>query len=222
MFFVMSVGAISGVAEPLAVPLVRASSLGESTGGRVDGVRRAEPVHAGRAGRFTIGAKISAICVLAERLLLEELEDQGVEDVAVLDEDLPRVVVRGLDELLDLFVDERRDLFRVVALVAHLPAHEGLGVVAAELDRAQTLRHAVLRDHRAGRCGGLLDVVRSAGRRVVEDQLLGRAPAQHVRQLVEHLVARRGVLVLLREHHRVTEGASAGEDRDLVDRVRLG
>src|SRR6478735_9206075 len=160
--------------------------------------------------------------LLAERLLLEELEDQGVEDVAVLDENLPRVVVRGLDELLDLFVDERGDLFRVVALVSHLPAHERLGVVSTELDRTEALRHAVLRDHRAGRGSGLLDVVGGTGRRVVEDQLLGRAPAQHVRQLVEHLVARRGVLVLLREHHRVTEGTAAGEDRDLVDRVRLG
>jgi hypothetical protein len=48
---------IAGVA-PLA-PFVSASSLGESTGGRVDGVRREEPVQAGRAGRLTMAEKIS-------------------------------------------------------------------------------------------------------------------------------------------------------------------
>src|SRR5690242_16856759 len=46
------------------LPLVRASSLGDCTGGRVDGVRRVEPVQAGRGGRLTIGLKISAICSL--------------------------------------------------------------------------------------------------------------------------------------------------------------
>jgi hypothetical protein len=45
-------------------PLVSASSFGESTGGRVDGVRREEPVQAGRGGRLTTGAKISAISSL--------------------------------------------------------------------------------------------------------------------------------------------------------------
>src|SRR4051812_23698327 len=46
------------------LPFVRASSLGDCTGGRVDGVRRVEPVQAGRGGRLTIGLKISAICSL--------------------------------------------------------------------------------------------------------------------------------------------------------------
>ena len=96
---------------------------------------------------------------------------------------------------------------------------ERLAAVLAELDRTDPLAHAELRDHRAGRRGGLLDVVGGAGRRVVEDDLLGRPAAQHVGQLVEHLVAGRGVLVLVRQHHRVAEGAAAGQDRDLVHRV---
>jgi hypothetical protein len=127
--------------------------------------------------------------------------------------------VRGLDELLDLFVDQRGDLFRVVALVSHLTAEEGLGVVAAELDGAEPLGHAVLRDHRAGQARGLLDVVGGTGGRVVEDQLLRRAASQHVRQLVQHLVARGGVLVLVRQDHGVAEGAASRQDGDLVDRV---
>ncbi len=127
--------------------------------------------------------------------------------------------MRGLDELLDLFVDQRGDLFRVVALVSHLTSEEGLGVVPAELDRAEPLGHAVLRDHRAGEAGGLLDVVGGTRGRVVEDELLRRAAAQHVGQLVQHLVARGGVLVLVRQHHRVAQGTASGEDGDLVDRI---
>ena len=67
--------------------------------------------------------------------------------------------------------------------------------------------------------GGLLDVVGRTGGRVVEDDLLGDATAEHVGELVEHLVARRGVLVLVGQHHRVAEGATARQDRDLVHRV---
>ena len=85
--------------------------------------------------------------------------------------------------------------------------------------RADALGHAVLRDHRAGERGGLLDVVGGAGRRVVEDDLLGRAAAEHVGELVEHLVAGRGVLVLVGQHHRVAERPAARQDRDLVHRV---
>lgn len=54
---------VTGAALPFAA-FVRDSSLGESTGGRVDGVRREDPVHAGRAGRLTMVEKISAICSL--------------------------------------------------------------------------------------------------------------------------------------------------------------
>src|SRR5581483_10767830 len=60
--------------------------------------------------------------LLVEGLLLQQREDQVVQHVAVLDQDLPRLVVGVLDQLLDLFVHQGGDLFRVVALVAHLTA----------------------------------------------------------------------------------------------------
>ena len=66
-------------------------------------------------------------------LLLHQLEHQVVEDVAVLDQDLPRLVVRGLDEPAHLVVDGRGDLLGVVALVAHVAAEEDLAVLLAEL-----------------------------------------------------------------------------------------
>src|SRR5512144_3355888 len=56
--------------------------------------------------------------LLGDGLLVHQAQDQVVEDVAVLDEDLPRLVVRRLDEPADLEVDGRGDVLGVVPLVA--------------------------------------------------------------------------------------------------------
>src|SRR6185436_10579433 len=61
---------------------------------------------------------------LTDGFLLEQLLDDAVEDVAVLDQDLPRLVVREFDERAHLTVDLRRDRLGVVPLVAHRAAEE--------------------------------------------------------------------------------------------------
>ena len=187
------------------------------------GSRRArgagEPVHAGRTGRRRSGSKTSAICSLSSVSFSSSSVTSVVEDVAVLDQDVEGLLVRGREELLGLLVDDRGDVLGVVAGVAEVAAHERLAVALAELDRAEPLGHAVLRDHRAGQRGGLLDVVAGAGGRVVEDHLLGGPAAEHVGELVEHLRAGLGVLVLVGQHHRVAQGPAARQDRDLVHRV---
>ena len=157
--------------------------------------------------------------VLVERLVLEQRDHEVVEHLAVLGEHLPRLVVRGLDQLAHLVVDHRGDALGVVALVAHVAAEEDLARPGPELDRAHALAHAELGDHLARGGGGLLDVVGGAGGGVVEDQLLGHPAAHRVGELVEQLVARGRVLVLERHHHRVPERPPAGQDRHLGDRV---
>ena len=206
---------------PLAATRSRIS-CGISTGGMVDGLRVGEPVQAGRFGAGASASKTSATCCLVERLLLEQRQHQGVEHVAVLLQDVERLLVGVGEQLGDLLVDDRGDVLGVVAVVADVAAQERLGVVGAELDRAQPLGHAVLGDHRPGQVGGLLDVVAGAGGRVVEDHLLRRPAAHHVGELVEQLGAGLGVLVLVRQHHRVAEGPAARQDRDLVHRVGAG
>src|SRR5664279_94944 len=84
--------------------------------------------------------------VLLQRLLLHELENEIVENVAVFDENLPRFVVRALDQPAYLVVDRRGDLFGVVALMAHIAAQENLTVLLTELAGTELLAHAVLRD----------------------------------------------------------------------------
>src|SRR5215472_13145401 len=66
-------------------------------------------------------------------LLVEQPQHQVVQDVAVLHEHFPRLVVRGLEQPLDLLVDRGRDLLGVVPAVRHLAAEERLAVAAAEL-----------------------------------------------------------------------------------------
>src|SRR4051812_37314116 len=74
---------------------------------------------------------------LVEGLLLQELEHQRVEHVAVLLEDVERLLVRLREELLRLLVDDRGDVLGVVAGVAQVAAHERLRVVGTQLDRTQ-------------------------------------------------------------------------------------
>ncbi len=132
-----------------------------------------------------------------------------------------RGLVRLLDHAADLVVDLARDLVRVVGLVAHLAAEERLVLVAAEHARAELLAHPVAHDHRLRRRRDLLEVVRRAGRDLVEDELLCRATAERHREVVHQRRLRGQVAVLGRQRDRQAERLAARDDRDLVDRVRV-
>ena len=184
-------------------------------------LRRAGPGRARRAACRS-GSKISAISALSRVSLSRSASTRASRTSRFSLEDLEGLLVGVAEQRLDLLVDHRGDLLGVVALVAHVAAQERLGGAVAELDRAEALGHAVLGDHRAGQVGGLLDVVAGTGGDVVEDQRLGGHAAEHVGELVEHLAARLGVLVLVGQHHRVAQRATARQDRDLVHRVGAG
>ena len=151
--------------------------------------------------------------------MLHQLQHQVVEHVAVLDQDLPGLVVRGLDQPADLLVDRGRDLLGVVPAVRHLAAQERLAVAGAELAGAEPLAHPVLGDHAAGDLAGLLDVVGRTGGGLVEDQFLGGPAAEQHGQLVHHLGPADQELVLGRGRRGVAERPAARDDRDLVHRV---
>ena len=177
------------------------------------------PVYEPRTGRFCTVREDLQDLGPGHGLLVEQAEHQRVEHVAVLDQDLPRLVVRRLDQPVDLLVDRGGDLVGVVPAVRHVPAQERLAVAVAELARAQPLAHAVLGDHAAGDLGGLLDVVGRAGGRLVEDQFLGGAAAEQHGQLVQHLGPGDQELVLGRQRAGVAERPAARDDRHLVHRV---
>ena len=95
-----------------------------------------------------------------------------------------RELVALLDDAPDLVVDLARDLLGVVGLVAHLAAEERHVVVAAEHARAELLAHPVAHHHLLRRRRDLLEVVRGAGRDLVEDELLRGAAAERHRDLL--------------------------------------
>jgi hypothetical protein len=77
---------------------------------------------------------------LLDRLALDEdLGDRG-QVLAVRGEDVPRLLVRGLDDAADLVVDLARDLVGVVRLGRELAAEERLTVVVAEDARGRGAR----------------------------------------------------------------------------------
>ena len=116
-------GAPAGLA---GVAVVRGPLAGAEHGRDVGHGRRSLDSQTGRAGRFTTAAKISLELGLVQRLPLEQGQHQGVEHAAVLHQDLPGLVVGGLDQPPHLLVDDPGDLLGVVALVAVVPAEEDL------------------------------------------------------------------------------------------------
>src|SRR5690606_28222106 len=111
-------GRRGGGAGLLTRPVGHVELLGREGHRRPGGRGAAGGARPGRARRaLDDRAEDLLQLLLAEGLLLQQREDQVVQDVAVLDEDLPRLVVRGLDQLLDLLVDQAGDLLGVVALV---------------------------------------------------------------------------------------------------------
>src|SRR4051794_286950 len=157
--------------------------------------------------------------LLLDRLALDEDLGDDLERVLALGEDVLGALMRGLDDPADLVVDLAGDLVGVVRLGGELAAQERLAVVVAEHARAEALAHAEAHDHLLGRRGDLLEVVRGAGRDLVEDDLLRGAAAEGHGHRVVELGARGEELVLLRHRDGVAQGLPAADDRDLVDRV---
>ena len=115
----------------------------------------------------------------SERLALEQGLGQFVEDApAVGGEQSPGPAGAPTRQAAYLAVDPGRHLVGVVGGGREVPAEEHLAVGLAEPHRPEGVAHAVLGDHRPGDLGRPLDVVLGAGRRVGEDQLLGRPAAE--------------------------------------------
>ena len=105
-------------------------------------------------------------------------------------------------------------LLLLVAQLARAVGH--LAAVGGDLARRDRRAHRVLVDHRPRDLRDLLQVVRRAGGDRAEHDLLGDAPAEQHRHVVDQLLARLEVAVLVGEVERVPEGVAARHDRDLV------
>src|SRR5436190_363241 len=169
-----------------------------------------EDIVLGRAGEQPVEL------ILVDRLALDEDRGELVELVEVLVEHGDCAVVRLLDDAPNLVVDLARDLLGVVGLGAHLASEERHVVVPAEHARPELLAHAVPHLHLLRDPGHLLEIVGGAGRDLLEDELLGSAPAQRHRKPIHEVRLRRQVAILARQRDGVAERLPAADDRDLV------
>ena len=155
--------------------------------------------------------------VLEQGFLLEQGERQAVQNIAVFQQNLERLIVCLLQQGADLSVNLCRGRVGVVACRSAAATEERFGVFAAELHGTNHSAHAVVGNHLAGGVGCLLNVVRRTGGRVVEDDFLSRTATHRVRHLVKQFMAGRGVLIVLRHDHGVTQGATTRKNRNLGD-----
>jgi hypothetical protein len=102
-------------------------------------------------------------------------------------EDLPRTVVRLIDQTSHLFVDDPRGVGRHLRSFAgeQRPAIARTEPVLAEGERTELGAHAELDHHGPGDLGGPLQVVRRAGGDLLVNDLFGRSAPQREGQAVE-------------------------------------
>ena len=89
----------------------------------------------------------------------------------------------------------------------------------AEGDRPEPLAHAPVGHHAAGELRGLVQVVLGPGAEFVEDQLLGRPPAQEEHQAGVQFALADVDAVFLGQELRGAQRPAAGNDRNLVQVV---
>src|SRR5262245_25195817 len=165
------------------------------------------------------GAENAGDLLTVEGLALEQGARKRVELLDIVLEDLLGAARALHDDPLDLAVDQQGSLLAVVLLPGHLAAEEDVLLVLAEGERPELVGHAPLADHLARHLGGLLEVITSAGRLLIQHDLLGGPAAQQDRDAVDQVVLRVVVLVVDRQLLRQAESAAARDDRDLVHRV---
>ena len=105
-------------------------------------------------------------------------------------------------------------------MLRDLAAEEDLLLLLAEGHGAE-LAHAELADHLAGEVGDALDVVAGSGGHLLEEDLFGAASAHEGGEARFEILLGDGVLVFLGEVDGDAERHTAGDDGDLVKRVRV-
>ena len=104
----LAVGAVAAVGGPCASRSGRPPRPGSATGGWSESNRVSLDSQVGRIGRLRIGSKIAASSLALSVSCSSRSRTRLVEDVAVVVDDVPRLVVGGVDELADLLVDDAR------------------------------------------------------------------------------------------------------------------
>ena len=124
-----------------------------------------------------------------------------------------------IDQALDFLIYDRSILLTVRAGMCQIPSDKHLPVVIVIIDQSKAFRHTVARHHRARQGGRLLDILRSTGRHIMENQLFRNAATQIHDELLHHPSLCLKHLILLRQRHCIACRTTSGrDDRDRVYR----
>ena len=102
-------------------------------------------------------------------LLFQEQGSTGMEDIHVICENPPGILIAGIDDPLHFIINLAGDLFTEAPGMTQVPAQENLIGAFFVIQKAQLLGHAILDDHGPGRLGHLFDVLGCAGCDVVKN-----------------------------------------------------
>ena len=139
----------------------------------------------------------------------------------MLKEKLFGVRVSFFDDLADGFVDLKGHLGGKIPLGIRIVApEEDRSGIALILDWAE-LAHTEFRNHQTSEPGGFGNVVRSARRNVLEEDLFGGAAAQKARDSGDQFVLGHQEAVVFRGHEHVPTGVAARDDRDLLHLIAI-
>src|SRR5215216_129233 len=93
-----------------------------------------------------------------QRLALQQALSQTNHRLAILFDDFLRAVILRGDDLLHLFIDLDRGVFREITMLRNLASEEDLLFLLAEGQRTH-VRHAIFANHRARELSRTLDIV---------------------------------------------------------------
>ena len=159
---------------------------------------------------------------LVEFFLVQQFDRQFLQLLAVVFQQVVRLVGGAVQDLDDLGVDQFHRVLAELALLMDFAAQERVFVGQLVADGAQPFAHPPVHHHPPRQVRRPLQVVLRADRGFIIDQQFGRPAAEQDDQVIAELPFGHAEPVLRRHHLRGPQRAAARNDGDFVDGVRAG
>ena len=151
-------------------------------------------------------------------LLAQEHSGQGIELLLVGSQQIMDQFMLLSQQILNGGIDSGGGGVGIGSSLGQLIAQERLGLIQVECGQPD-LAHAPAGDHAAGQPRRLDQVIFGPGGDVADGDLLSRTPAEEHSQPGQQVTIAQVVLVCLGPLFRHAQGASSGDDGDLVNGV---
>ena len=107
-------------------------------------------------------------------------------------------------------IDHRGDLLTVISRMPEISAEKYFFLtVYLVVNQPNLLRHTILDNHRLCGLGCLLDVCRSTGCDIAEDQFLCDSSTKADHDILQHMLLRHKHIIILRQWHRISASTTS-------------